>query len=51
LLAMVCRLSLSWPRIIPDGCKDCPVNPKGIEFYKSLIQELLDAGIEPAVTL
>lgn len=43
------RLSLSWPRIFPDG-KGKP-NEKGIAFYKKLIGMLVDSGIKPAVTL
>ena len=44
-----CRLSICWPRVLPEGVG--AVNPKGIEFYDSLIDELLAAGIEPWVTL
>ena len=44
-----CRLSICWPRVIPEGVG--AVNPKGIEFYDSLIDELLAAGIDPWVTL
>jgi beta-glucosidase len=43
------RLSLAWPRIIPGGTGD--VNRKGIEFYRALLTEIRQAGIEPAVTL
>lgn len=43
------RLSLSWPRILPDGTGS--VNEAGLAFYDSLIDRLLNAGIEPYVTL
>ena len=43
------RFSLSWSRIIPHA--DGKVNPEGIAFYDSLINELLAAGITPIVTL
>lgn len=42
------RFSISWSRIIPEPGV---VNPKGIEFYNNLINELIDAGIEPLVTI
>ena len=42
------RFSLSWSRIIPEEGK---VNEKGIAFYNSLIDALLEAGIEPLITL
>ncbi len=43
------RFSLSWPRILPDG--EGQVNQKGIDFYSRLIDELLNAGITPFITL
>ncbi|MCF0105319.1 MAG: glycoside hydrolase family 1 protein [Holdemanella sp.] len=43
------RFSLSWSRIIPAS--DRKVNPEGIAFYNGLINALVEAGIEPIVTL
>lgn len=43
------RFSLAWPRILPEGTG--PINPKGIDFYNRLIDELLKYGIEPWITL
>ena len=43
------RLSISWPRIFPEG-KGLP-NQKGVEFYKKLLTLLVENGIKPAVTL
>lgn len=43
------RLSIAWPRVLPIGREK--INEKGIEFYSKLIDALLDAGIEPYVTL
>jgi len=45
------RLSLSWPRILPDGGRGTHVNKAGVKFYVNLIQELKAAGITPVVTL
>ncbi len=43
------RMSLSWSRIMPDGVG--AVNEEGLNFYDDLINGLLEAGIEPWVTL
>ncbi|TVZ81844.1 GH1 family beta-glucosidase [Streptomyces sp. BK340] len=43
------RLSVAWPRVIPDGT-GAP-NPKGLSFYDELVDALLEAGITPSVTL
>ena len=43
------RFSVAWPRVIPDGVG--AVNPAGLDFYSRLVDELLEAGIEPFVTL
>jgi beta-glucosidase len=43
------RFSVSWPRVIPGGIG--AVNPKGIDFYSRLVDELLAAGIAPTLTL
>lgn len=45
------RFSLSWSRIIPLGGRNDPVNPAGIAFYKKFVDDLLDNGIEPMITL
>ena len=43
------RFSISWPRIFPEGTGE--PNPKGLDFYSRLVDELLEAGIEPFATL
>lgn len=43
------RFSTAWPRIIPDG--DGEINPKGLRFYHKFVDRLLEAGVEPYITL
>lgn len=43
------RLSISWPRVLPAGVGE--VNQRGLDFYKRLMDSLLEAGITPWVTL
>ncbi len=43
------RFSISWPRVMPEGTGE--LNPKGVAYYRTLIQGLLDNGIEPMITL
>jgi beta-glucosidase len=43
------RLSVSWPRIMPNGRG--AINPRGMDFYRRLIDGLLERGITPMVTL
>ncbi|GAB1824463.1 GH1 family beta-glucosidase [Herbidospora sp. RD11066] len=45
----VYRFSTAWPRVVPDGSG--PANPRGLDFYERLVDELLGAGITPYVTL
>lgn len=43
------RFSLSWARILPDGVGR--INEAGIQHYQQFVDDLLEAGIEPVVTL
>ncbi|WP_018247646.1 GH1 family beta-glucosidase [Orenia marismortui] len=43
------RLSISWSRILPEGKGE--INQQGLDFYRNLIDELLKAGIKPAITI
>ncbi|AEI11156.1 GH1 family beta-glucosidase [Cellulomonas gilvus] len=43
------RFSVSWPRIVPEGSG--PVNQKGVDHYRRLVDGMLDRGLHPAITL
>lgn len=43
------RMSVSWPRVLPEGRGR--VNEKGLDYYQRLVDELLANGIQPWLTL
>ncbi len=43
------RFSISWPRVIPNGVG--PVNETGLAYYERFVDALIEAGIEPYITL
>lgn len=43
------RFSIAWPRVFPEGTG--AANPRGLDFYHRLVDELLAQGIEPYATL
>jgi len=43
------RFSISWPRIFPDGTGQ--PNPKGLDYYQRLVDELLKNNLAPYITL
>ncbi|XP_076816813.1 uncharacterized protein LOC143462503 [Clavelina lepadiformis] len=44
------RFSIAWTRIFPDGTAS-KLNQPGVDYYNQLIDALIEAGIEPVVTL
>jgi len=46
----VFRLSISWPRIFPNG-DDIVPNEAGLKFYDDVFDECIKHGIQPLVTL
>lgn len=38
-------------RIIPLGGRNDPINEKGLQFYAKFVDDLIDAGITPMITL
>jgi beta-glucosidase len=43
------RFSISWPRVLPEGTGR--VNTAGLDFYSRVVDECLERGVEPWVTL
>ncbi len=43
------RFSVSWSRVLPEGRGR--INEKGLDFYRRLVDELLENGIRPLATL
>jgi beta-glucosidase len=43
------RFSIAWSRVQPTGSG--PVEPRGLDFYDRLVDALLEAGVDPVVTL
>ncbi|HVL24977.1 MAG TPA: GH1 family beta-glucosidase [Thermomicrobiales bacterium] len=43
------RFSVAWPRILPNGRGQR--NDQGLDFYDRLVEGLLEAGIDPWITL
>lgn len=43
------RFSIAWSRVFPEGAGK--PNPKGLDFYNRLVDELLKNGIQPFATL
>jgi beta-glucosidase len=43
------RFSIAWPRVMPDGTGE--VNQRGLDFYRRLIDGLLERDIAPMATL
>ena len=44
------RFSIAWTRIYPNGNDEKP-NQEGLDFYRSVFEELHKYGIEPLVTI
>jgi beta-glucosidase len=42
------RFSVAWPRVMPDGRT---VNQEGMDFYRRLVDGLVERGIRPLMTL
>ncbi|MFZ7133355.1 MAG: glycoside hydrolase family 1 protein [Eubacteriales bacterium] len=45
-----CRFSIVWSRIYPNGTEEGP-NEMGLDYYERMINNFLEKGIEPVVSL
>lgn len=43
------RFSIAWPRVLPEGTGR--VNQRGLDFYRRLVDGLLERGIRPLATV
>lgn len=43
------RFSVSWPRVLPEGTGR--INRAGLDFYSRVVDECLERGVEPWITL
>jgi len=43
------RFSIAWPRVMPEGTGR--IETRGLDYYERLVDALLEADVEPAVTL
>ena len=43
------RISISWPRVMPDGRGQ--INDKGLDFYRRAVDALLENGVKPFIML
>jgi beta-glucosidase len=43
------RFSIAWPRILPAGSG--PVNQQGLDYYRRLVEAMLERGLRPLATL
>lgn len=43
------RFSVSWPRVQPDG--HGPVNRRGLDYYRRVVDGLREAGVMPILTI
>ena len=43
------RFSFSWPRLLPENNND--INMDGVDFYKRLLDKILESDLEPFPTL
>lgn len=44
------RTSIAWGRIFPNGDEETP-NEAGLKFYDTIIDEMIELGMEPVITM